>query len=360
MYLKIKMKPIKFDMQQSKEFYDELKQKVKSYFADKQKSEKGNRTLFSKTIILLATWITLYLTIVFVTTSTRAVILAYIAFGLTGALIGFNVMHDGWHGSYSKHKWLNTAMAYSMNLLWSDINFWKISHNVLHHTFTNIEWYDDDIENRPIFRFHPDQPKKRFHKYQHIYGPIMYGLGLGNWIFYSDFRKFFQWNRWQHKLIKLKMRDKIIFWITKVWMILFYYVIPATQVGWWLALVWLVLMYYFMSLFITVVFQLAHVLENTSMVSHENFKVESHWAVHQLETTSNFAMKNPVWTWLLWGLNFQVEHHLFPHISHVHYAKISKIVQQVCLQYWIPYHSYATVTRAFVSHIKFIKHMGRA
>lgn len=353
------MQPIQFDMKKSKEFYQDLQKSVKSYFADKQKSDKGNWNLFSKTIILFSAWIALYLCILFVAKSTWAVIGLYIAFGMVGALIGFNVMHDWWHGSYSKNKKLNTMMGYAMNLLWSDINFWKISHNVLHHTFTNIEWYDDDIENRPIFRFHPDQPKKWFHKYQHIYWPIMYGLGLGNWIFYSDFRKFFKGNRWQNKLVKMKMKDKIIFWATKVWLLLFYYVIPATQVWWIAALVGLVLMYYFMSLFVTTIFQLAHILEDTSMVSHKDFKVEEHWAVHQIETTANFSMKNPVWTWLLWGLNFQIEHHLFPQISHVHYPQIAKIVQQLCHQYWIPYYSYATIWWAMWSHIRYIKNMGR-
>ena len=358
-YFLLIMKPIQFDTKKSKDFYDELKQKVKTYFAENEKSEKGNRNLFSKTIILFATWIAIYLCILLVASSTWVVIGLYILFWLVWALIGFNVMHDGWHGSYSKYKWLNTVMSYAMNLLWSDINFWKISHNVLHHTFTNIEWYDDDIENRPIFRFHPDQPKKRFHKYQHIYWPIAYWLGLGNWIFYSDFRKFFQWNRWQHKLIKLKMKDKIVFWITKVWLILFYYVLPASQVGWGVALIWVVLMYYFMSLFIITIFQLAHILEDTSMVSHDEHTVKESRAIHQIETTANFSMRNKTWTRLLWGLNFQIEHHLFPHVSHVHYPQIAKIVQELCNQYGIQYNAYNTIWAAIWSHVRYIKHMWR-
>lgn len=356
---KTQMKPVQFNMQKSKEFYEDLKKQVKAYFADQQKSDKGNWVLYTKTIILLTTWIALYLCILFVAKSTLAVVWFYVAFGLVGALIGFNVMHDWGHGSYSKNKKLNTVMWYAMNLLWSDINFWKISHNVLHHTFTNIEWYDDDIENRPIFRFHPDQKIRRFHKYQHIYGPIAYGLWLWNWIFYSDFRKFFKWNWGQHQIARLTLRDKILFWITKIGLIAIYYIIPATQVGWWAALLGLVLMYYFMSLFVTTIFQLAHVLENTSMVSHKDYKVEEHRAVHQLETTANFSMRSKFWTWLLGGLNFQVEHHLFPQISHVHYPQLAKIVQRVCHQYDIPYHAYATIGDAFVSHLKYIKKMGR-
>ena len=116
-------------------------------------------------------------------------------------------------------------------------------------------------------------------------------------------------------------------------------------------------MYYVMSFFIITVFQLAHVLEDTDMVVHEDHKVEENWAIHQLNTTANFAMGNRVWTWLLGGLNYQVEHHLFAHISHIHYAKISPIIQEVCKKYGITYHSYPTVQSAIFSHIRYIKHL---
>lgn len=142
-------------------------------------------------------------------------------------------------------------------------------------------------------------------------------------------------------------------------MISLYYIVPALFIGWRQALVGMVCMYFFMSIFLNTVFQLAHVLEKTSMVTPTDYKVESNRAVHQLETTADFATKNKVWTWLLGGLNFQAIHHLFPHVSHVHYPALAQIVQQVCHQYNIPYHSYATISAAFVSHVRHIRELGQ-
>ena len=345
-------------IQKAKDFYEELHKEVNSYFTQHNKSDKWNWILYSKTIILLSLRVALYVLLLFSWQRYAIIsIILYILFWITWALIWFNVMHDGWHGSYSKNKKINTITWYAMNILWSDINFWKISHNVLHHTYTNIEGYDDDIENRPIFRFHPDQKLKRFHKYQYIYWPIFYWFWLGNWIFYSDFRKFFKWSRWEHKLITLKFKDKIIFRATKLWIILFYYIIPATQIGWITALIGLIVMYYVMSLFIITIFQLAHIVEDTQMTTPIDYKVEENRAIHEINTTANFAMNSKFLSRILGGLNFQIEHHLFPKVSHIHYPNISHIVQKVCKKYDVKYNAYTTFFHAVKSHIRFIRKM---
>lgn len=349
------MKPVQFNMQKSKEFYAELKQQVKEYFEKKWVSDKGNWQLYSKAIILFVAWILAYCLILFFARTTREVIGWYVLFGVIGALIWFNVMHDWGHGWFSQYKWLNNLAWFSMNILGSNIWFWKIQHNILHHTYTNVDQYDDDIDSRPVFRFHPEQKRKWFHKYQYLYFLPLYGLGTGSLMFYGDFRRYFQRTIGSFAFKKLTLTEHIVFWISKIFMICLYFVVPALFVGRWQALIGMVSMYFFMSVFLNTIFQLAHVLEDTSMVSHKDYKIEEHRAVHQLETTANFSMKNKVWTRLLGGLNFQVEHHLFPQISHVHYPQIAKIVQRVCHQYGIPYHAYATIGRAFVSHVRYIK-----
>ena len=204
------MKPIQFNFSKSKEFYTELKTTVKDYFEQNNISDKGNWRLYWKTIILFIAWLGAYALILFVAKSLWAVIGSYILFWLIGWLIGFNVMHDGGHGWYSKHKRLNQMMWYSMNLLWSHLSFWQMQHNVLHHTYTNIDQYDDDIDSRPVFRFHPDQERKRFHKYQHLYFLPLYGLGIIAMMFYGDYKRYFtrqvgsiqvkKLSIWQHSL----------------------------------------------------------------------------------------------------------------------------------------------------------------
>ncbi|AKH33167.1 Stearoyl-CoA 9-desaturase [candidate division SR1 bacterium Aalborg_AAW-1] len=353
------MKPIQFNFNTSKEFYNELKTKVKDHFETNNISDKGNRHLYSKTIILFVAWIAAYSLILFVAQSLRAVIGSYILFGLIGGLIGFNVMHDGGHGGYSKKKWLNQLMGYSMNLLGSHLSFWQMQHNVLHHTYTNIDQYDDDIDSRPIFRFHPDQQRKPIHRFQHLYFLPLYGLGIIAMMFYGDYKRYFTRKVGSMKLKKLSLGQHSLFRGTKVAMIAIYFLIPALFVGRWQALLGMFIMFFAMGVVLNTVFQLAHVLEKTQMKSHIDFRIPEHRIVHELQTTANFAMGNKVRTWLLGGLNYQVEHHLFSHISHVHYPKIAPIVQEVCAKYGITYNSYKTITQAFISHIRQIKYLGQ-
>jgi linoleoyl-CoA desaturase len=88
-------------------------------------------------------------------------------------------------------------------------------------------------------------------------------------------------------------------------------------------------------------------------------KVEDEWAVHQLKTTANFATKSKFVSWFTGGLNFQIEHHLFPHISHIHYPAISEIVKDVCKEYNIHYIEYPKVRLAVASHVAHLREMGR-
>lgn len=352
------MKPIQFNFNTSKEFYSDLKTSVKQYFEHNNISDKGNRHLYWKTIILFVARLTAYAMILFVAKSLRSVIVFYVIFGLIGGLIGFNVMHDGGHGSYSKKKRLNQLMGYSMNLLGSNLSFWQMQHNVLHHTYTNIDQYDDDIDSWPVFRFHPDQQRKWFHKYQHLYFLPVYGLGIIAMMFYSDYKRYFTKQVGSMKLKKFGTWQHFLFRWTKLAMLTIYFLIPALVVGRWQALLGMFIMFFMMGVLINTVFQLAHVLENTQMKSHIDFRIDAHRAVHELETTANFAMNNRLWTWLLWWLNYQVEHHLFSQISHIHYPQIAPIVQEICRKYGVVYNFYPSVQAAFLSHVHYVKKMG--
>lgn len=357
---KTKFTPVQFNHAKATDFYNDLKARVKEYFVQHDMSEKGDWRLYLKTSVLLWLWVAVFLTIVLVARSWLAIVPLYVARGLLGALIGFNIMHDGSHGGYSDKKRVNTLMGHAMNLLGSDVSLWKVQHNVLHHTYTNIDGYDNDINAIPVFRFHPDQPLKRYHRYQHVYAIPAYGVGTLIWIFLSDFQRYFTRKIGAFSFKPFTLSQHTVFWITKCAMVSMYIVLPIVVLGWVKALIWLLIMFFCMSVFLDIVFQMAHVMEETTMVSpDENHRVDQHRIVHELDTTANFAMGNRFWTWLLGGLNYQVEHHLFPHISHIHYPALAPIVQKLCQEYGIPYHSYATVSTAFVSHLKYLKRMGR-
>ena len=268
-------------------------------------------------------------------------------------------MHDGAHGSFSSKKWINELAAYSLNLLGASSFFWKIKHNVVHHSFTNIEEVDDDIDIKPWMRLCHGQPKYWFHKFQHIYWVLLYGITYILWVFYLDFQKYFSRKIALHEINKIPTKEHLIFWGSKIFYLGLFVALPISIVGWkfWL-------LGYFITGFVTgltigIVFQLAHVVEETEFsVPDDSKKIQTEWATHQIRTTADFATKNKLVTWYLGGLNFQVIHHLFPRISHIHYPKIHQIVKETCLQFEVPYFEFKTVGGALKSHVRHLKSIG--
>src|SRR5690606_28534102 len=341
-------------------FFPSLKQRVNEYFEKNQIQSTGNFKLFSKTIILFTLLIALYVILVFFTPSNGWLSLALCALmGVVVAAIGFNVMHDGAHGSYSSRKWVNESMAHSLNLLGGVSFIWKQKHNINHHSYTNVEGMDDDIDIKPFIRVHEGQKKYWFHRYQHIYGLLLYGITYFFWVFYNDFKKYFSGKIAEHtKMQKLAWWEHVVFWATKLFYVAAFIVFPIYNVGLADTIIGYVLMVVITGITISVVFQLAHIVEDMEFVNPEgkSMKIESEWAIHQLQTTSNFATKNKFICWLLGGLNFQVEHHLFPRISHIHYPALNAIVKDTCREFNITYKEFPTLRQALFSHIVYLKH----
>jgi len=345
-------------------FFNTLKDRVDQYFVEKRIDYTGNFKLYLKTIILVSILVACYAILVFFTPASGWLSLSICAImGLDMAAIGFNVMHDGAHGSYSKIKWVNNMMSYSLNLLGGSSFMWKLKHNVNHHSYTNIEGMDDDIDIKPWIRVHTTQPKYWFNKFQHIYGLLLYGLTYLFWIFMNDFRKYFSRKISDFTPIrKMKPSEHFAFWATKIGYVGLFLILPIYNVG-----VAYTLMGYGVTVFvcgiaIAIVFQLAHVVEDAPFIDTlgEDTKIETEWAVHQLNTTFNFATKNKTVSWLLGGLNFQVEHHLFPKISHIHYPELNKILMKTCKEFNIAYNEFPSVASALRSHLMHLKQIGSA
>ncbi|MCX6181260.1 MAG: acyl-CoA desaturase, partial [Bacteroidetes bacterium] len=325
----------------------------------------GNFKLFSKTAILVVSIVLLYLALVteFFSNGWVNVFLCMLM-GVNVAAIGFNVMHDGAHGSYSKHKWINEIMGHSLNILGGSVFMWKQKHNIAHHTYTNIEGHDDDIDAGSLLRIHKDQPKLAIHRFQHIYGLFLYGFLYGYWVFYTDYYKYFTGQVSDNvPLRKMKTHEHIVFWVSKVVNLTLSVIIPIVLLGFTKFIIGYVIMLFTGGVVISVVFQLAHIVEEAHFFAPDTkglTVVEAEWAVYQLNTTVDFAPNSRFLTWLLGGLNFQVIHHLFPKISHVHYPEIRKIVQQTCDEYKINYRTFPTMWGAFKSHMTYLKQTGNA
>ncbi len=338
-------------------FSKSLKQKINDYFNNTIQKKTGNRRLYLKATILLCSFILLYSILVFVQPHWAISILLCMLFGVNLAAIGFNIMHDAGHNSFSENKYVNSVLSYSLNLLGGNIYFWKLKHNIAHHTFTNIDGEDPDIEVK-FMRIHHDQQLKKHHRYQHIYFIFLYGISYLAWIFYQDYEKYFrQRMNVTAKRFDFPLREKVIFWISKIFHATLFVVLPIIIVGWLKTLLGLLIAGAICGICLAVVFQLAHVVDQTEFKSINESKVEEEWMIHQIQSTANFSTKSSILTWLLGGLNFQVEHHLFPKISHVHYPALNKIVQQTCDEYNIKYNEYSSFWGAFQSHVQVIKLM---
>jgi len=291
-------------------------------------------------------------------------LLASAAIGLGLAGIGLSVMHDACHGAYSSNPKENDFIGYSLNFLGASSFNWKIQHNVLHHSYTNVIEHDEDIDNRGLFRFTPYAPLKVLHRYQHWYVWPFYSLMTLFWILMKDFFRFAKYDK--EGLIKQvngsKPKELIILILTKVWVLMFSFGLPLifTDFSFGQIILGFLTAHLIAGFLLALVFQPAHVSDEISFFGLPvNGELPYSFAEHQIRTTRNFANSNRWFSWYCGGLNFQIEHHLFPHICHIHYRKISPIVRQTAKEFGLPYENTPSIWQALVTHSRHLKNLGR-
>jgi linoleoyl-CoA desaturase len=342
-------------------FYTELRERVNQYFTDINAAPTGNWRLYSKAIVLLFLFFFCYITLVFFTPVWWLALPLCGVLGLVTAGIGFNIMHDGAHESFSKSKNLNRVAAFTLSLLGGSHFMWKLKHNVIHHSFTNVDGVDDDIDINPFLRMCDTQTHRWFHRFQHFYVGFLYATMYFFWMFFLDYRKYFRGRIGVVQIPNMQVKDHIIFWASKATSYFTFIILPIMTVGLVPALMGYAVFVTITGFVISVVFQLAHAVEHTEFpLMGEGMKIENEWAIHQIQTTANFATRNPIVTWFCGGLNFQIEHHLFPKVSHVHYPAISRIVRDACQEYGLTYVEFPRMTTAVASHWRLLRQLGQA
>ena len=348
----------------NREFSATLNKRVGEYFKVNNVSRHANKEMVFKTFFMFALYFVPYILIVSnVVTNMLWLIPLTIIMSLGVAGIGLSVMHDANHGAYSKSSWINSLFGYSINLVGAAAFNWKMQHNVMHHTFTNIHDEDEDISPRGVLRLSPHSAWKGMHKYQFIYAWFFYGLMTIVWIILKDFVRIIRYQK--NGMVKKHKanitREWLILIATKLIYIGYIFIIPLvfTSLVWWQILVGIILMHYIAGFILAIIFQPAHVIEGTEypMPDEENM-LENNWAIHQLHTTTNFGNKSYWFSWYVGGLNFQIEHHLFPNICHVHYRKISAIVKSTAAEFGLPYKSAATFFNALQGHTRMLRQLG--
>lgn len=352
---------IKFKSPTGLPFTTTLRQRVDAYFKNNNLSKHANSSMKVKTAVLIAAYVLPYAFMPLVPFGVQLVFWAIMGVAIAG--IGMNIMHDAIHGSYSSNPKVNKWLGYTLNFAGAGTLNWKLQHNVLHHTFTNVTHADNDIQDIALLKFSPHTSVKWFHKYQWIFAPFFYGLITINWVYRKDFKQFKEFKN--RGVNTQSQRENSIYYTKMVLMklvyTLFFLVIPILfwQTAVWKILVGFMFMHFIAGNIISIVFQLAHVVEHTHFpMPNDEGVIENEWAIHQLQTTANFSRKSKWISWYVGGLNFQIEHHLFPKISHVHYPAISEIVKSTAKDFNLNYVENETFYDAFLSHVRLLKQLG--
>ncbi len=347
-----------------RDFVTALNKRVNEYFKVNGIARHGNREMIVKSIFMFSLYLVPYSLVIFgVVTGTIGLLSMTILMGLGVAGIGLSVMHDANHGAYSRKRWLNSLIGYSLHLLGATSFNWKLQHNVLHHSYTNVHEEDEDISPRGALRMTPHSKWKGFHRYQFIYAWLLYGLLTIVWITFKDFTRLYRYQK--NGLAKSHNANLVKEWsiliLTKVAYIGYTFVLPLvlTSLLWWQVLLGVLIVHYIAGFILAIIFQPAHVIEGTEFpLLDDNRHLENNWAVHQLLTTTNFGNGSKWFSWYVGGLNFQIEHHLFPGICHVHYRKIASIVRSTAHEFGLPYKSSKTFLGALAGHARLLKQLG--
>ncbi len=346
----------------TREFHIEVRRWIDEFFKSTGRRQRDCPQMYVKTAILIACFIATYALLVFFAQTWWQALPLAIVLGLATAAIGFNVQHDGGHHAYSNRDWVNKVMATTLDVIGGSSYHWQWKHGVFHHTYVNITGHDTDIELGGLGRLSPHRKRLWFYRWQQFYLWPLYGFMAINWHLVGDFRDVIPGRMGEHRLPRPKGWDLAVFLAGKTSFFALAFGIPLLFHPVWVVALFYVAAAIVLGLVLSVVFQLAHCVEQAEfpLPRQDTGRIENAWAIHQVETTVDFARRSRVAAWLLGGLNFQIEHHLFPRICHVNYPAISKLVEQTCRDLGVRYSEHESFWAGVASHFRWLRRMGMA
>jgi linoleoyl-CoA desaturase len=352
---------VTFNNKIDKEFNKTVKERVNAYFEEKGISRHANGAMIIKTIVILSLyWVPYGLIISGQFSLTWMWFFAFLM-GLGMAGIGFSVTHDALHGAYSSNNTVNNFLGTFFDLVGANGYIWKITHNIIHHTYTNIHGHDEDLEVAEFIRLSPHTPYKPVHRFQHFLAFPAYSLATLFWVIIKDYWYFFKSPLGPYENKKHPTKEWVKLIVTKVFYYITAIVLPLVllDISWWQFIIGFLSLHLTAGLILGIIFQLAHVVETTTHpLPNEDNMIENHWVIHEMLTTNNFARRNRLLCWYVGGLNFQIEHHLFPKMCSIHYPEISAIVEETAKEFGVPYNCHETFREALTSHYRTLKKFG--
>jgi linoleoyl-CoA desaturase len=353
-------KKISFVKEEGRDFTVVLRERVSTFFKEKGISPRANGFMHMKSIIYAILIILNYALMLINPLGEIGFFILFLFFGLAIAIGTMNIAHDALHGAYASTSPANRFLGLIMDLFGASSFYWKKEHTIDHHTFTNIAEHDADLGVPIVLRLCPKAPRLWFHRFQHWYAPFLYSLNLVKWVYYSDLKRIF--NVLMRKSAENPSKLEVFFLIAFKFIHVFLFValpIMVLPYAWWVVLLGYFSFMCAAGLTLTVIFQLAHIVEQVNFpLPDEEGKLENSFLKHQLATTANFAIGNKLVNFLFGGLNFQIEHHLFPHVCHTHLQHISPIVKATAEEFGLPYHENSSFISAVLSHFRMLKNLG--
>lgn len=352
---------VKFASVASPSFYKVLSQRVDEYFKQSNKTKKANKLYVFKIIFFLTLTLLVYALILSNYFQGFALASLFSLFGIFISIFLFSIAHDASHHAVSEKHWVNRLFAYTWNLVGVTCYFWELKHNVSHHGFTNVTGKDEDIEQSPLIRLSPRAKRLKFHYYQHYYTILLYSLLSFSIVYIRDIPLLFKKQFGNKKVKNHPKREILILILTKLLFFSYTVLLPmyVLDISWLHILGLNVVMHVSIGLFIGYILGPVHVTAAAAYRHPDaNGMVDTDWGTHQIESTVDFGADKYWVNWLSGGLNTHVAHHLFPHINHIHYYEITKIIKATAQEFGLPYRNYGLAT-VFWNHLKFLKALGQ-
>jgi linoleoyl-CoA desaturase len=341
-------------------FHGDLKRAVARYFAETGRSERGDARMWLKTAVMLAWTAGSYGLLVFGDVPAWQRVLLAASLGLAMAGVGFSVMHDANHGAYARGRRANRALGLTLDLIGGSSYMWRHKHNVLHHTYTNVAPLDVDLGGSALLRFSPETPRRPVMRFQHLYVWALYAVYPLGWWVLDDFQRLVSGRIGENPIPRPDRGDVATLLLGKAVFFGWTVVLPLAVHPTWLVLPFAAVAIATLGVTLAVTFQLAHCVGEADFHDARSGRPVGDWAAHQVTTTVDFARGNRLLGWYLGGLNFQVEHHLFPKVCHVHYPALSRIVEATCAAHGVRYTAQPSLRAAVAANVRWLREMGRA
>lgn len=343
------------------EFTKTLARRVDDYFHERGISRHANAHMIFKTILWLSLFVAAWVWLMTGRFTSVGIAGVYVILGFSQLFANFNIAHDANHGAYSSSRRVNRIVGCVFDLNGASSYLWRLLHNDAHHAFVNIRGADTTLLSGNLFRFTPHDRRRPYHRFQHLYAPLLYCLSTLDWVLTKDFRWLFHERFGNHRIAKHPAGELVLLFGGKVLYFTYMLVLPLlyVDVPWYAIVTGFVVMHLLLGFTIALIFQPNHFNEHAAYPDADaGGRIANNAMRHIFDTTSDYARTDPFTTWILGGLNLHVIHHMFSGICHVHYPALTKIVMQTAEEYGLRYRENKTLTGAFLAHLRWLKVLG--